>query len=194
MRRLVFILITVLAFSSTINIYAQSNEQQVSKAAKKEAKAKKKAEKEAMEMLSFNVAKNALINQSFVLQADMVHLAMTPTETVDYTTNFIAMEKGRVVVQVATSRAIRGANGLGGFTVDGAPSNIKMDVNKNGNVTFSFDVQGTSISAQVSISIPYGSNKAVATVYPNFSSHNLTMIGEIRPYSESRIFEGLKRF
>jgi hypothetical protein len=68
-----------------------------------------------------------------------------------------------------------------------------MKKDKKGSITYSFLVQGVGISAQVSLTLPQGSNKVSANISPSFHSNTLTMIGELVTQEKARVFEGFKR-
>ena len=107
--------------------------------------------------------------------------------------NFISMANKKATVQVSfdTPRPLQ--NGLGGFTVEGNVSDVKMKKDKNGGIIYSFLVQGVSISAYVNLSLSPGSNNVSATIVPSFNSNNLTMNGNLIPQEKARVFEGFKR-
>ena len=75
-------------------------------------------------------------------------------------------------------------------TVDGNSSDMKMNIDKKGNVNCSFSVQGIGISAQVFINMSSGNNNASVSISPNFNNNNLTLNGNIVPLDQSNIFKG----
>ncbi len=105
-------------------------------------------------------------------------------------TNFVLMNGNRATVQTAFNTAYPGPNGIGGVTVDGNSSDMKMNIDKKGNVNCSFSVQGIGISAQVFINMSSGNNTASVTISPNFNNNNLTLNGNIVPLDQSNIFKG----
>ena len=70
---------------------------------------------------------------------------------------------------------------------------VKLKKDKKGTITYSFLVQGVGISAQVSLTLPQGSNKVSANISPSFHSNTLTMTGELVTQEKARVFEGFKR-
>ena len=50
---------------------------------------------------------------------------------------------------------------------------------------------GSEISATVSVVLSAGSNRATATIAPNFNNMNLTMSGNLYPYNSAGIIEGI---
>jgi hypothetical protein len=95
------------------------------------------------------------------------------------------------VVQISPSQFSSGPNGVGGVTVDGTISDQQVTRGKDGRITFSMNVNGIGINAEVHIFMFPNSNQATATVYPNFNSNTLWLSGTIVPYENSSVFEGM---
>ena len=129
---------------------------------KKMTRQEKKEAQKAMEQALFEEARQAIENKAFTLEAD------------------------RVIFNIPAS----GPNGLGGVTVDGNVSGYKIKTDKKGSIYLTMSVMGVGISAQVSITLPYGSNNATVDIRPNFNSNRLTLSGEILPLDKSNIFKG----
>lgn len=136
-------------------------------------------------------ARAALQNQDFVLEADNVTFRSGNTVFVNSTTNFISVKGNRAVVQISPSNFSSGPNGVGGVTVDGMISGQKVTTDKKGRITFSMNVMGIGINAQVEIYMTPGTNRASATIYPNFNSNTIWIEGDIVPYENSDVFEGM---
>ena len=132
----------------------------------------------------------ALKNKQFVLEANQVIFRNGMSAFVTSNTNFVLMNGNRATVQTAFNTAYPGPNGIGGVTVDGNSSDMKMNIDKKGNVNCSFSVQGIGISAQVFINMSSGNNTASVTISPNFNNNNLTLNGNIVPLDQSNIFKG----
>ena len=135
-------------------------------------------------------ARAALKNQDFVFEADNVTFRSGNTVFVNSTTNFISVKGNRAVVQISPSNFASGPNGVGGVTVDGMISDQRVTTDKKGRITYSMNVMGIGINAQVEIYMFPGSNNASATVYPNFNSNTVWLQGTIVPYENSNVFEG----
>lgn len=178
------------------NLAAQN--QELSKKEQKElAKQQKKAQKERKkqighmaENISFERAAECLRNGNFVIEATQLQSRRGGITQVSSATNFISMSNGISVVQIAPSNHFAGPNGVGGITVDGKVSEIKVTENKNGSISYSYSVQGIGISATVKINLPKGSSSASATVYPNFNSNDITLTGKIVAPQNSKVFKG----
>ena len=132
----------------------------------------------------------AVQNRDFVLEADQVTFKNGNTVFVNSNTTFISVKGNRAVVQISPSNFSPGPNGVGGVTVDGMITGVQKMVDKKGRTTFSFNVTGIGINAQVEIYMTPGTNRATATIYPNFNSNTVWISGDIVPYENSDVFEG----
>lgn len=135
-------------------------------------------------------ARAALKNQDFVLEANTVTFKTGSTVFVNSTTNFISVKGNRAVVQISPSNFASGPNGVGGVTVDGMITDQQIITDKKGRITYTMNVMGIGINAQVEIYMYPGSNRASATIYPNFNSNTVWIDGDIVPYENSNVFEG----
>ena len=133
----------------------------------------------------------AVLNRDFVLEADQVTFKNGNTVFVNSSTTFISVKGNRAVVQISPSNFASGPNGVGGVTVDGSISGMQRMVDKKGRTTLSFNVMGIGINAQIEIYMTPGTNQASATIYPNFNSNTVWIEGEIVPYENSDVFEGM---
>ena len=133
----------------------------------------------------------AVRNQDFVLEAQQITFKSGMTTFVNSTTNFIAVKGNRAVVQISPSNFASGPNGVGGVTVQGLISGPEVKVDKNGRVTYSFNVMGVGVNAQVEVYLIPGTNSASATIYPNFNSNTIWLQGNVVHYESSNIIEGL---
>ena len=136
-------------------------------------------------------ARAALQNQDFVLEADNVTTKNGATVFVNSATNFISVKGNRAVVQISPSNFTSGPNGLGGVTVDGNIMSQKITQGKDGRIMLSMSVAGIGINAQVEIYMSPGSNRASATIYPNFNTNTIWLSGTIVPYENSSVIEGM---
>ncbi len=132
----------------------------------------------------------ALRNQDFVLEANTVQFRNGATVFVNASTNFISVKGNRAVVQISPSNFAAGPNGVGGVTVDGIISGLEVRTDRKGRITYSMNVTGIGINAQVEIYTTPGSSAASATVYPNFNSNTVWLQGNIVPYESSNMIEG----
>lgn len=132
----------------------------------------------------------ALTDRKFVLEADRIDFKYGRFAYVNASTNFISMHDDKATIQMAFNSPYAGPNGIGGITLDGRASNVKMETDKKGNVTLSMMVQGIGISANVIIQMTKGDNKCRATVTPNFNSNRIDFTGNLYQEDDSDVFKG----
>ena len=153
-----------------------------------------RAEAKALEMqqdsLSYHDAVAALKEGSWALEANNVNFFNGITRFVSSNTNYICCEDGEGTVQTAFNNFTYSPNGLGGVTVQGDVTGERLSMDKDGNVYYSFNIQGSAISATVYVTLTGGTNQASATVNPNFSGRSMTFDGYLVPYSQATIFQG----
>ncbi len=196
MRTLVFALF---ALAITLPVAAQEM-RQVTGIPKNETKAERKAREKKIEELrdsiAFVEAKMAIDSSYFVVTADRIMLdnrvnVMAPESS----TNFILIQGDNAIVQLALAKAHPGLNGLGGITVNGTIGSRSLKTTKKGDIYYTFNVTGTGISAQITITVYKNSNQAMVYVSPNFNSNTLTVYGPLIPYDhygtrDNKVFKG----
>lgn len=195
MKQLLFLLLvaalTLPVFESTAQTLGNQTPVRVQELTKKQIRQVKKdlrkKAREAADQKAFESAREALKDRNWVLMANTLYGPRGAAIPVSDNTNFIQFKGNTVYVQLAFN-GIAGPNGLGGITVQGTPSQITSNTDKHGNITYSFYVNGTALTAQIVLNISAGSNYANATVYPMMNSNNLTFTGILVPTSESGIF------
>ena len=193
MKKVLF-LTTLLLLSFTVTTFAQSSKE--ARAARREALKKEREERRALEAQQDSVAYlkaiEALRTVSFVLEANNVTFPNGITRYVSSNTNYVQVDNGEGIVQTAFSNFAYtpGPNGLGGVTVEGNISGLKMKEDKDGNYFYSYTIQGVAISATVFITLTGGTNQASVNISPNFNNNNMTMTGVLLPLDESDVFQG----
>ncbi len=135
-------------------------------------------------------ALKALEDMDFVLQADRLTFKRGKSAYVQTLTNFVSSHDGRTVVQVAPFYG-GGPNGVGGVTLEGKASNIKINPRKNGGVSASMSIMGSGGSATIEIELYKYSNRARAVISSNFRSDRITLEGIILPYAEKSTYTGM---
>ena len=83
-------------------------------------------------------------------------------------------------MQISPFQSGGGPNGVGGITVEGTPTGLKMETDKKGITRLSMNVTGNGISAQVTVTLSPSDNRATATIIPNFNSLNVTLDADYR--------------
>lgn len=168
----------------------QQSERQLNREERKLTREERKALQDSLDMAYFREARQAIANKRFVLEADKVIFKYGQIAYVTANTNFVAVKGDKAVVQVAFNIPVSGPNGLGGVTVQGTVSNAKTTTDKKGNITYTMNVMGVGISAQVTINLTYGSNQADVDILPNFNSNHLTLQGRLLPMEKANVFQG----
>lgn len=192
-RFIVFLFMAALLFPA---IEASAQSMQVSQEQiKSQKKAVRKAQREQRQKVrqekaeaAFQVAVQALKDKDWAMQASTVFTNNGTAIPVSDNTNFILFKNNTVYLQLAFSN-MGGPNGLGGITLQGFPSNVQFNTDKNGNITYSFVVMGSVLNAQVVIYMNNGSNYANASVYSLMSTSSLTFTGAILPSGQANIFQ-----
>lgn len=200
MKKFLFFLVTLTLCVANAT-FAQSKKMTKAEreAAWRAERMKKRAAEEAREAsedsLAFVQAIDAIRNGSWALEASNITFRNGVTRFVTESTNYVSVNNGQGVVQTAFNNAnVYSPNGLGGVTLEGAVSGERMSRDKEGNVYYSYTIQGSNISAIVYVTIAANSNQASARIDPNFSGNTMTMNGYIYPYSTAGVFQGTASF
>lgn len=192
MKKFIALLALVLV-SASATVYAQSERaiRRADRKAQRDAeRARLRAEEQASDAVAYQQAVQAIKDKQFVLEANQVIFKYGQTAFVSSNTNFVMLNGNKATVQIAFNTPYPGPNGIGGVTVDGTASDMKVTTDKRGNVNCNFSVQGIGISAQVFITLTNGGNNATVTVNPNFNSNTLTLSGNLVPLQQSDVFKG----
>ena len=133
----------------------------------------------------------AIKSGSWALEASNITFDNGVTNFVTESTNFVSVNEGTGTVQTALNNSnVYSPNGLGGLTLEGRVDDENLQIDRYGNIYYSFSIFGSEISTTVNITVTAGSNQATAFINPNFSNRNLTMSGYIFPYANAGIIEG----
>ena len=195
--RHVFILLALLLISATAGaqterrIYTSSElkSMQIHSEKSELTKEQKKQIEAIQDSIHYAQAIQSLETLEFVMEADQLVFKRGHTAFVTSNTNFISLSDDRAVVQIAPFNG-GGPNGIGGITLEGKASNIRIKTDKKGNTYFSMNVMGTGLSATIDIQLYRGSNKASVTVTPNFHSNRVTLNGVLLSTEYSGIYKG----
>ncbi len=155
----------------------------------REAREQEKRINAIRDSIAHELAVQSLDSLDFVLEADKIVFKRGRSAYVSSATNFISVVDGRATVQIALLKSRPGINGIGGITVEGAPSSVKRSIDKKGNYRLSMSVSGIGISATVFITLPAGGTYATAVITPNFNSYTTTLQGNILPVSASNVYK-----
>lgn len=194
MKKILFLLLTsaflfpMMESQAQVKSQPQTQHQELTKQQIRQMKRdQRKKSRQMADAQAFQAAKDALQDRNWVLMANTLYGPRGAAIPVTDNTNFIQFKGNTVYVQLAFD-GVAGPNGLGGITVQGTPSQIKTTTDKHGNITYSFFVNGISLTAQVVVNLSADGNYASGTVYPMMNSNNLTFSGVLVPTSQSGIF------
>lgn len=156
---------------------------------------KKKAKEQRLEFVNDSIqhvqAVVAIRNGSWALEASNITFDNGSTRFVTPSMNYVSINKGTGTIQTAFDDTnIYSPNGLGGITLEGNITNEELTVDREGNVYYNYVIQGSNVSATITVVITANSNQATANINPNFSNRRMLMSGYIYPYSEAGVFEG----
>lgn len=185
---LTLILMLALGFGATSTARAQSPELQQELTRAQKRKVRKQLEA-IQDSLDYAAAVKALQERNFVMSADQLVFKHGETAFVTSATNFVSLTGDDAVVQIAPFNS-GGPNGVGGITVEGKASSVKVDRDKRGTLLFSMNVSGLGISAMVTISLPEGSNRASLLVESMYRSGRITLNGRLLPYDRRSVVQG----
>lgn len=195
----VFCLTLILGVLFSIPSYAQSCRDKSCRTEREKAwraerlrqRAAERVIEQRQDSAAYRAAVEALKEGSWVLEANNVNFDNGITRFVSSTTNYISNNTGEGTIQTAYSNFTYSPNGLGGVTLQGDIYDVRMTIDKEGNVNYSFGIQGDGLSATVNLMLASGTNQASATVMPNFSGRSITFDGYLVPYDKSVVMQGM---
>ena len=161
---------------------------QQDKASKKAQKGHQKQMKQRVDSLDHAKAAMALERGYWVIVADRINVGRMgyTVSGLNSNTNFVFQQAQEGMVQFAFNDGRPSMNGLGGMTLEGKVSDVKMRTDKKGNITYSYTILSADINAQVIVTVYAGSDYAEALVLPAFSGPRMTLSGRLVPYIRPR--------
>ena len=157
-----------------------------------ETRKEKRALEKAVQLKKYEKARQLIFDSTFAVPADNILLGdgtfMTPAQS---TINFLKMDGNEAVIQVGSDFArTRGLNTLGGVTLKGKVTNLKIKEKENKHRLFmTFTLTGLIGTARISLSLN-GSDRAVVDVDGMFSGRAFSLRGPVQTLGETNIFEG----
>jgi len=168
--------------------YAQETHTNVEKNLSRKARRElRKKERIAADQYMFQSAKAALKDGNWVLESNQLITKWGNTIPVDSQTNFVELQNGTAYMQLAFA-GHNGPNGLGGITLKGKPTQIKMNTDKNGDVYYQMSVIGNALTADIIVRLGSGDNYASAQVNAITSGARLQFAGQLVPIGQSSIY------
>ena len=173
---------------------SRSQREQQWRAEREQRRAQAKALELQQDSTAFVQALKALKADSWVLEANNVNFSNGITRFVTPSTNYISFDDDEGTIQTAFNNFTYSPNGLGGVTVQGNVSGQRMSADRDGNIFYSFTIQGSTISAIVNLTLTAGTNQASATIIPNFAGNSMTFDGYLIPYDQASVFQGMPQW
>lgn len=137
----------------------------------------------------FEIARQALQDSMFVIEVDRIIGQLGRTVYVSANENFVLMNRDYASVQLAVLSAHEGMNGVGGITLAGNVSDVQERIDKHGNITHQFRVQGNSISSTVIVTLYKGDNQVSVVMNSTFNNGRITFYGRLFPAHASKVFK-----
>ncbi len=137
----------------------------------------------------FEIARQALKDSMFVVEVDRIIGQLGRTVYVSANENFVLMNRDYASVQLAVLSAHEGMNGVGGITLAGNVSDVQERIDKHGNITYQFRVQGSSISSTVIVTLYKGDNLVSVVMNSTFNNGRITFYGRLLPAHASKVFK-----
>ena len=195
MRIVLLIILSIFLGSATIEAQERKLTRQEREDAWRAERLRKRRAEEMTELhndsIEYLQAVQSLRNGSWALEASTVTFDNGVTHYVTPSTNYVSANNGTAVIQTAFDNSnIYSPNGLGGITLEGNITGEELKVDNEGNLYYSYNIQGAQVSATVNIVVTANSNEATARVDPNFSFRDMTLSGNIYPYRNAGIIEG----
>lgn len=195
MRIVLLIILSIFLGSATIEAQERKLTRQEREDAWRAERLRKRRAEEMAELhndsIEYLQAVQSLRNGSWALEASTVTFDNGVTRYVTPSTNYVSANNGTAVIQTAFDNSnIYSPNGLGGITLEGNITGEELKVDNEGNLYYSYNIQGAQVSATVNIVVTANSNEATARVDPNFSFRDMTLSGNIYPYRNAGIIEG----
>lgn len=186
---LALILMLALSFGAASSARAESPAPQQEELTRAQKRKVRKQLEAIQDSVDYARAMQALTDRNFILAADQLVFKRGGTAFVTSTTNFVSLRGDDAVVQIAPFNS-GGPNGVGGITVEGKASSVKIEKDKQGTTLFSMTVTGVGISAMVTISLPEGTNRASLLVESIYRSQRITLNGRLVPYDRREVVQG----
>ena len=185
---LALILMLALSFGATSSARAESPAPQQEELTRAQKRKVRKQLEAIQDSVDYAQAVQALNDRNFILAADQL-FKRGGTAFVTNTTNFVSLTNDdEAVVQIAPFNS-GGPNGVGGITVEGKASSVKIEKDRQGTTLFTMTVTGVGISAMVTISLPEGTNRASLLVESIYRSQRITLNGRLVPYDRRQVVQ-----
>lgn len=157
--------------------------------AQKESKQERKARQAQEQEEQYELAKKAMYDTAFLIPAQTIQFTNSGLIPVSGTINYLQLNGNNSVLQIGSEIGSEpGLNNLGGFTLKGNVTNLKISEKKN-RIFLTYTLSGLIGIARIAVSLT-GSNKANIDIDGMFSGRAFTMRGTLVNLGESKTFEG----
>lgn len=194
MKKIIFIMfVSLFCNVSMYGVGSMQDVKETKELTKKQKKAIEKRNREIVDSIHHVEAVEAMKKGYYVLMADRMMFKSRAYMNPNPNTNFLLVQGDEAVIQIASNGGRPGLNGMGGITVEGKITGLKGgEINRKGEMSYSFTVTGPAVSAQVYITLYKEDNQATAVISPNFWSGNMTIYGEVLPYESTDPSKAMK--
>lgn len=150
-----------------------------------EIKEREKKLRELKDDVAFAKASNSMRRGYFVLVADNIEFGNIGYRHhgINSNSNFILVQGEDGIIQFALNTGFPGSNGLGGWTGKGKVRKPRITYNDKGDVFYQYTLVGSSVNADVHITLFHNSKRAVANI---MGGTPITIYGEILPYRDEK--------
>lgn len=159
------------------------------KAERKAIKNANKITRDSLEMIDYQKALLAIKEKQMVLETYMVFDKYGNSETVSEMTNFVVIIDEEATLQLVFPY-MPDANGVGGITLEGKTTGFEVKQDKKGTTYVRINVMGSSLNAEINITLPAKTNKATAYISANTLPYKVRYDGYLKHASESIVFKG----
>jgi len=160
---------------------------------KQEKKALKKEQKIEHEAMLVKNTTETIASHRFVLKADQIHGRWGTVMMVDPTINFVAVENDEAYVQLGSPSGI-GYNGIGGITLRGMVTSMKVDQDKkHGTYNIAMNTMSALGSLSIFMRVNANGEMASATVQDTWG-RRVDFEGTLYPWEGTKIFKGRESF
>ncbi len=188
MKKIIVVLLTSMA---VLNAYSQEANSVDSKTAKKLSKEEKS---EIRRIEAEKIAKQVdtmVTNRQFVLEADFLSNQTGNRVLVNNNINFIAIDSSRITIQLASTYASGGSNGMGGVTADGTISQFQVSKVGKEKDNYSIHILAMTHIGTYDIFLFISPNATADATISGTTRGRLNYHGRLVPLQLSKVFKGM---
>lgn len=154
--------------------------------ARDKGKEDKKIAEQQLKTIRYEQALQAMDQQSFVLVADRLSIPRGQTFYVTGGDNFVLIDQGAGMLQLALCPDHLDQNGAGGITLAGKISDVSHKTNAKGEQVYRYQFNGRMTSV-IDVALTPGDNYARASINGTGAT---TFWGRIIPAQEANVYKG----